>query len=67
VSEAVASAAGSAWRFEPRGQIEVKGQGPMNTYFLSRPAVSSVLPIAAKLDPLESTEATTVIADKNQG
>lgn len=67
VSEAFVRAASDRWQFEARGLIDVKGQGPMNTYFLSRPAVSSVLPFAAKLDPLESTEATTAIADKNQG
>ena len=40
VSEVFAGAAGGAWRFEPRGRIDVKGQGPMQTYFLSQPADS---------------------------
>jgi class 3 adenylate cyclase len=40
VSEAFVRAASDKWRFEPRGSIDVKGQGPMNTYFLSGPAVS---------------------------
>ena len=40
VSEIFARAAGGAWRFEPRGTIEVKGQGPMQTYFLGQPANS---------------------------
>jgi adenylate cyclase len=37
VSEAFVRAAGGEWRFEPRGRIEIKGQGPMQTYFLSQP------------------------------
>jgi adenylate cyclase len=40
VSEAFARAASGRWHFEARGLIDVKGQGPMTTYFLSRPAVS---------------------------
>jgi adenylate cyclase len=40
VSEAFARAAADKWQFDARGLIDVKGQGPMNTYFLSRPAVS---------------------------
>jgi len=40
VSEAFVRAARDKWHFEARGSIDVKGQGPMNTYFLSRPAVS---------------------------
>jgi hypothetical protein len=36
VSEAFVRAADDKWHFEARGSIEVKGQGPMNTYFLSR-------------------------------
>jgi adenylate cyclase len=40
VSEAFARAARDKWHFEARGLIDVKGQGPMNTFFLSRPAVS---------------------------
>jgi class 3 adenylate cyclase len=35
VSEAFVRAASSRWKFEARGLIDVKGQGPMNTYFLS--------------------------------
>ena len=35
VSEAFVRAAGNKWKFQPRGLIDVKGQGPMNTYFLS--------------------------------
>jgi class 3 adenylate cyclase len=37
VSETFMRAAGGAGRFEPREQIEVKGQGTMQTYFLLRP------------------------------
>jgi adenylate cyclase len=40
VSEAFVRAAGDRWHFEARGLIDIKGQGPMNTYLLSRPAVS---------------------------
>jgi len=40
VSEAFARAASGRWHFEARGLIDVKGQGPMNTYFLSRLAGS---------------------------
>jgi adenylate cyclase len=40
VSEAFARSASGRWHFEARGLIDVKGQGPMTTYFLSRPAVS---------------------------
>jgi adenylate cyclase len=40
VSEALVRAAGDEWHFEARGLIDVKGQGPMNTYFLSRRSVS---------------------------
>jgi class 3 adenylate cyclase len=40
VSEAFVRAASDRWHFEARGLIDVKGQGPMNTYFLSRAAVS---------------------------
>ena len=40
VSEAFVRAANGRWRFEPRGLIDVKGQGPMHTYFLSSAAVS---------------------------
>jgi adenylate cyclase len=35
VSEAFVRAARDKWHFEARGLIDVKGQGPMNTYFLS--------------------------------
>jgi class 3 adenylate cyclase len=35
VSEAFVRAASDKWHFEARGLIDVKGQGPMNTYFLS--------------------------------
>jgi class 3 adenylate cyclase len=45
VSEAFARAASSKWKFEARGLIDVKGQGPMNTYFLSRP---SLVPLAGR-------------------
>lgn len=38
VSEAFVRAARGEWQFEPRGLIDVKGQGPMQTYFLSRDA-----------------------------
>jgi hypothetical protein len=40
VSEAFVRAADDKWHFEARGSIEVKGQGPMNTYFLSRHSAS---------------------------
>jgi adenylate cyclase len=40
VSESFVRAAGDKWHFEARGSIEVKGQGPMNTYFLGRQSVS---------------------------
>jgi adenylate cyclase len=40
VSEAFARSASGRWHFEARGLIDVKGQGPMTTYFRSRPAVS---------------------------
>jgi class 3 adenylate cyclase len=35
VSEAVVRAASDKSQFEARGLIDVKGQGPMNTYFLN--------------------------------
>ena len=38
VSEAVARELDGRFRFEPRGEIEVKGKGPMRTFFLSLPA-----------------------------
>ena len=34
VTERVAQAAADLFRFEPRGQLDVKGKGPMTTYFL---------------------------------
>jgi adenylate cyclase len=40
VSEAFVRAAQDKWHFEARGSIDVKGQGPMNTYFLNRHSVS---------------------------
>jgi class 3 adenylate cyclase len=40
VSEAFVRAASDRWNFEARGSIDIKGQGPMNTYFLGRPAAS---------------------------
>jgi hypothetical protein len=33
VSAATRKALGNAFRFEPRGSIDVKGKGPMETYF----------------------------------
>jgi adenylate cyclase len=36
VSAATRKAVGGAFRFEPRGSIDVKGKGPMETYFLYR-------------------------------
>jgi adenylate cyclase len=36
ISAATRKALGSAFRFEPRGSIDVKGKGPMETYFLYR-------------------------------
>jgi adenylate cyclase len=44
VSDIFARAAGGAWRFEPRERINVKGQGPMQTYFLSQPARAPLTP-----------------------
>jgi adenylate cyclase len=36
VSAATRQALGDAFRFEPRGPLDVKGKGPMETYFLYR-------------------------------
>jgi class 3 adenylate cyclase len=36
VSAAMRRALGNAFRFEPRGLLDVKGKGPMETYFLYR-------------------------------
>jgi adenylate cyclase len=36
VSAATRQALGDAFRFEPRGALEVKGKGSMETYFLYR-------------------------------
>lgn len=36
VSAATRAALGECFRFEPRGAIEVKGKGPMETFFLDR-------------------------------
>ena len=36
VSAATRQALGNAFRFEPRGPLEIKGKGPMETYFLYR-------------------------------
>jgi adenylate cyclase len=36
VSAATRKALGNAFRFEPRGPLDVKGKGPMETYFLYR-------------------------------
>jgi adenylate cyclase len=36
VSAATRKALGNAFGFEPRGSIDVKGKGPMETYFLYR-------------------------------
>jgi class 3 adenylate cyclase len=36
VSAATRKALGNAFRFEPRGSIDIKGKGPMETYFLYR-------------------------------
>jgi len=36
VSAATRKALGNAFRFEPRGALEVKGKGSMETYFLYR-------------------------------
>ena len=34
VSGAVHAMLGDSWRFEPRGEIQVKGKGAMSAYFL---------------------------------
>jgi class 3 adenylate cyclase len=36
VSAATHQALGNAFRFEPRGPLDVKGKGPMETYILCR-------------------------------
>lgn len=36
VSAATHQALGNAFRFEPRGPLDIKGKGPMETYFLYR-------------------------------
>ena len=36
VSAATRQALGNAFRFEPRGPLDIKGKGPMETYFLYR-------------------------------
>jgi class 3 adenylate cyclase len=36
VSAASCQALGNAFRFEPRGLLDVKGKGPMESYFLYR-------------------------------
>jgi class 3 adenylate cyclase len=36
VSAATRQALGNAFRFEPRGPLDIKGKGPMETYFLCR-------------------------------
>ena len=36
VSAATRRALGDAFRFEPRGSLEIKGKGSMETYFLYR-------------------------------
>jgi adenylate cyclase len=36
VSAATRKALGNAFQFEPRGPLDVKGKGPMETYFLYR-------------------------------
>ena len=36
ISAATRQALGDAFRFEPRGPLDVKGKGPMETYFLYR-------------------------------
>lgn len=37
VTSAVVEAAGRGWEFEPRGEIEVKGRGPMETWLVIPP------------------------------
>ena len=36
VTEDIAQRLGSSFQLEPRGSIEVKGKGPMTTYFVTR-------------------------------
>ena len=36
VSAATRQALGNAFRFEPRGRLDIKGKGPMETYFIYR-------------------------------
>jgi guanylate cyclase len=38
VTEEIAQRLGDSFQLEPRGTIEVKGKGPMATYFVSRPS-----------------------------
>ena len=38
VTEDIAQRLGSSFQLEPRGSIEVKGKGPMTTYFVTRAA-----------------------------
>ncbi len=40
VSDAVREAVGAAFAFEERGEVEVKGKGPMTTWWLVGPAVA---------------------------
>jgi len=36
ISAATREALGNAFRCEPRGLLDIKGKGPMDTYFLCR-------------------------------
>ncbi len=41
VTERVRAELGDGFRFEPRGELAVKGKGPMRTYFLQAPSAAS--------------------------
>jgi class 3 adenylate cyclase len=44
ISAATRALLGDLYRFEPRGQIEIRGKGKMETYFLERHIGSRPIP-----------------------